>query len=214
MAGSEWRLSTILLKNSVSSRCSQYWYPRNLFCHCLLRYWALTRIDLSRINRRPTFTTVSTRCGLLLAPQGKSLKGHGPAFLPVPPRVRFGSNPGASRQSLEWPLSAQRRNCVIAVRPTEGPLTDPRADTRHSRENCSHTDHLTVFVDVTVYAPAKPPDGQLDGGEGDKGREVSARLSKSLAKCRFRPNQENVRSTATARAAAGAGGGRDAKKHA
>ena len=40
--------------------------------------------------------------------------------------------------------------------------------------------------------PGNPPEGQLDGGGGDEGL---GKFSKSLARRRFRPNQEKVRST-------------------
>src|ERR1700739_86544 len=41
--------------------------------------------------------------------------------------------------------------------------------------------------------PGEPPEGQLDGGEGNEGGQVSVRFS--LARRRLRPNQEKVRST-------------------
>jgi hypothetical protein len=41
--------------------------------------------------------------------------------------------------------------------------------------------------------------GKPDGGQGDEGGEVSARFSKSLARRRFRPHREKVRSTAPRR---------------
>ena len=39
------------------------------------------------------------------------------------------------------------------------------------------------------------PDGELDRGEGDEGEQGVGEVSSSLARRRFRPNQENVRST-------------------
>jgi len=44
----------------------------------------------------------------------------------------------------------------------------------------------------------KPPEGQLDEGKRHEGGRVSARFSKFLARRRFRPNQEKVRSTPAA----------------
>ncbi len=43
--------------------------------------------------------------------------------------------------------------------------------------------------------PGKPPEGKLDGGEGDEGGHGFREVLKSLARRRLRPNQEKVRST-------------------
>ena len=48
---------------------------------------------------------------------------------------------------------------------------------------------------VHELRPGKPPEGKLGGCEGREGGHSSARFSQPLARRRFCPNQEKVRST-------------------
>ena len=82
-----------------------------------------------------------------------------------------------------------RRISPIAVRFGEGPLTEPhscRSDLGAGPTPSSRP----AFVEVRTN-PDNPAEGQLDRGEGNEaGQGCCVVVSKSLASCRFRSNQE------------------------